>query len=166
MIAIDGLPRPELNNCFDRFLRAQKAYDPPENVESRIKEIAEKILGANVSDSTKIADQKQRYALFMECNLEFDHALPNSLLHTITNLRDLIEFYTTPICTQTPFDTLLSKQLPDNLHVQPDYVRFTNETAAAFDNLTAFPKSSTIVTGLKYRKKYQGYQQLSPWTDL
>lgn len=37
---------------------------------------------------------------------------------------DLIEFYKTPVDTTTPLDALKKMDLPKNLHVQQDYVRF------------------------------------------
>ena len=36
------------------------------------------------------------------------------------------------------------------------------ETDTLFNGRTAFPKSSTIVTGLKYKKKYPGHKQPPP----
>lgn len=55
------------------------------------------------------------------------------------------------------------RPLPPNLHIQQDYVRFTKETSSFFGGHTAFPKSSTIVTGLKYRNKYPGYEAKRKW---
>lgn len=37
---------------------------------------------------------------------------------------DLVEFYKTPVDTNTPFQALKKMDLPKNLHVQKDYVRF------------------------------------------
>lgn len=37
------------------------------------------------------------------------------------------------------------------------------DTDVMFGGKTAFPKSSTIVTGLKYKKKYPGHMQENPW---
>jgi len=33
-----------------------------------------------------------------------------------------------------------------------------------FGGISAFPGRSTIVTGLKYKKKYKGYDARTPWT--
>lgn len=53
--------------------------------------------------------------------------------------------------------------LPQNLHIQHEYVRFTGDPNDRFGGKTACPKSSTLVTGLKYRKKYQGYTAKRSW---
>jgi large subunit ribosomal protein L50 len=40
---------------------------------------------------------------------------------------------------------------------------FVSETDTMFGGISAFPGSSTIVTGLKYKKKYKGYDAENPW---
>lgn len=70
---------------------------------------------------------------------------------------NVIEFYTTPVHTQTPYETL--DQTVPNLHIIPGYRRFNPEV----DGVSAFPKSSTLVTGLKYRKKYKGHIAKTSW---
>lgn len=78
---------------------------------------------------------------------------------------DLREFYNTPISTTLPFDAMRNTDLPPNLHIQHDYLRFHPETDEKFNGKTAFPKSSTLVTGLKYKKMYKGHTQKSPFHD-
>lgn len=70
---------------------------------------------------------------------------------------DVIEFYKTPVNTYLPLDELQTRELPPNLHIENKYTRFHPETDTMFGGKTAFPGSSTIVTGLKYRKKYPGF---------
>ena len=53
--------------------------------------------------------------------------------------------------------------LPKNLHVIREYKRFHPDDDQMFGGQTAFPKSSTIVTGLKARKKYNGYESRHSW---
>lgn len=54
-------------------------------------------------------------------------------------------------------------ELPENLHIQNGYKRFVPEEDTMFKGQTAFPKSSTLVTGLKYRGKYSGSTAKSSW---
>lgn len=70
---------------------------------------------------------------------------------------DVIAFYETPINAFLPLDELTTRKLPPNLHIEHNYTRFNPETDKMFGGHTAFPQSSTIVTGIKYRKKYPGY---------
>jgi len=42
---------------------------------------------------------------------------------------------------------------------------FLIDTDTLFNGRTAFPKSSTLVTSIKYKKKYPGHKQQNPWLD-
>lgn len=150
------------------FLRSQKPYDPPQDVVEKFKQIASSTLGA--VDSQKPLTKETKFSLLNACFKEFDHSVPNSMLHTMTTPMEVLDFYTTPVSTTTPFDELKTKELPPNLHIQYDYVRFNPETDTMFDGITAYPESSTLVTGLKYKDKYKGHKQKLPnyydaWSD-
>ncbi|XP_020287255.1 39S ribosomal protein L50, mitochondrial [Pseudomyrmex gracilis] len=146
------------------FLRPQKAYEPPEDTSKKIDKICE---NHNISshDDKKIEDSLLRFKLFVACENEFKHSIPNSLLHTIENIGDLKQFYSTSVDTTTPYDALRRMDLPKNLHIQYEYHRFHPDTDTMFNGKTAFPKSSTIVTGLKYKKKYPGHVQDDVWLE-
>lgn len=103
--------------------------------------------------------------LLLACESELNHCVSNSLLHTIKTLGDVKKFYETPVNTTLPLDKIcnLTPELPKNLHIQYDYHRFNPETDTMFNGVSAFPESSTIVTGLKSRKKYQGYVAKKEW---
>lgn len=70
---------------------------------------------------------------------------------------DVVKFYETPVNTFLPLDELCTKELPPNLHIEHKYTRFHPDTDTMFGGKSAFPEFSTIVTGIKYRKKYPGY---------
>lgn len=53
--------------------------------------------------------------------------------------------------------------LPENLHIQHEYLRFHPDTDTKFGGETAFPLRSTIVTGLRYKKKYAGFVAKKKW---
>ena len=78
-------------------------------------------------------------------------------------LDDVIAFYQTSVNTTLPLDAMKTMELPSNLHIQHDYVRFHPETDTMFGGRTAFPKSSTLVTGLKAKKKYKGHIAKQSW---
>ncbi|XP_050446163.1 39S ribosomal protein L50, mitochondrial [Cataglyphis hispanica] len=146
------------------FLRSQQAYEPPEDVIDRIDKICES-QAISTNDDTKLEDPILRFKLFVTCEREFKHSIPNSLLYTIESIDDLKQFYTTPVDIKTPYEALGRIDLPKNLHVQQEYHRFHPDTDTLFNGKTAFPKSSTLVTGLKYKKKYPGHKQENPWLD-
>lgn len=168
-----------INYIFFSFLRPQRDYTPPEDLEIKLKGILERTLGS-VDDSTQIQDLNERYQVFNACYEEFQHGIPNSLLFSIETVEDVKKFYATPVSTITPYDNLKNIELPPNLHVQYDYHRFhpgegvahiilivtnlfVSDTDTKFKGVTAFPKSSTIVTGLKYKDKYKGHEQRETW---
>ncbi|KAK2588521.1 hypothetical protein KPH14_006301 [Odynerus spinipes] len=146
------------------FLRPIKPYDPPSGVEERINKIcASQELPAN--NKTKLQDSLLRFKIFAACAEEFKHPVPNSLLCTIETVGDLKEFYRTPVDVVTPLDAMRKMELPKNLHVQYEYHRFHPDTDTMFGGKTAFPLSSTLVTGLKYKKKYKGFKLQDPFYE-
>uniref|UniRef100_A0A2A4ITU9 Large ribosomal subunit protein mL50 n=1 Tax=Heliothis virescens TaxID=7102 RepID=A0A2A4ITU9_HELVI len=142
------------------FLRPTKPWDPPANIDETIT----KICSSNgLNNNAQFDGLETKFAVLKACFEETGYDVPNSLLHTIESVADLKEFYKTPVDTATPFDALKKMELPKNLYVQPDYVRFRPDKDNIFKGVSAFPKSSTIVTGLKYRKKYEGYSAKRSW---
>ncbi|XP_001850009.2 uncharacterized protein LOC6040644 [Culex quinquefasciatus] len=143
------------------YLRSSKQYAPPEDVLSKIRELAK---SANISDSNKkFADNQQKFDFLAACFTTFKHSVPNSCLHDIECVEDALAFYQTPVSTITPLESLKSVDLPENLHIQHEYVRFHPETDTMFGGKSAFPKSSTVVTGLKYKDKYRGHEAKKSW---
>ncbi|CAH1098512.1 unnamed protein product [Psylliodes chrysocephalus] len=143
------------------FLRPQKEYIPPQDVDSKLSNIFKSVVGTT-DDSAIISDLNQRFSLFLQCEKQLNHSIPNSLLHIMKTLGDVKVFYKTPVDTRTPLDKMKNMDLPENMHVQFDYHRFRPDADTMFGGKTAFPKSSTIVTGLKYKDKYPGHKQDKP----
>lgn len=106
-----------------RFLRAQNAYTPPADLTQRFESLCKTVLGSGDLE-TPIADTNQRFNLLNACRKEFDHTVPNSLLHTMESTRDVLNFYKTPVETNTPLDMMQHMDLPANLHIQYEYHRF------------------------------------------
>lgn len=68
-----------------RFLRPQRSYEAPKDVAERIDRICE---GQDIpkNDDTKLEDLALRFKLFVACEEEFKHYIPNSLLYTIESI--------------------------------------------------------------------------------
>ncbi|CAG5051050.1 unnamed protein product [Parnassius apollo] len=142
------------------FLRPNKPWEPPANINETILKICSDH-GLNLDSYFESLEVK--FKVLKACFEETGHGIPNSLLHTIECVEDLQNFYETPVDVRTPFDALKKMELPKNLHVQEDYVRFHPDKDTLFNGQSAFPKSSTIVTGLKTRRKYEGYSAKRSW---
>lgn len=112
-----------INRMFCRFLRPQKDYTPPDDVEIQLEAIFKSVLGTT-SRETKVTDLDEKFKLFKMCSDKIGHTIPNSLLHSITTLEQVVQFYKTPIDVRTPLDKMKTMELPENLHVEYNYNRF------------------------------------------
>lgn len=91
--------------------------------------------------------------------------MQNICIQIVTNVKlyhaldEIYDFYNTPVDVQTPYEALVKDNNLPNLHIIPDAKRFDPET----DGVSAFPKSSTLVTGLRNRKKFKGHIAKTSW---
>jgi large subunit ribosomal protein L50 len=85
---------------------------------------------------------------------EFDHPLPNTDLTNIKTVADVVVVFSTPVRDSTKYEDLTKLDLPPNLHVQLEPLRFDPETDTMFGGVTAFPGRKTVVSSLKFRRKY------------
>uniref|UniRef100_A0A1B0DDT5 Large ribosomal subunit protein mL50 n=1 Tax=Phlebotomus papatasi TaxID=29031 RepID=A0A1B0DDT5_PHLPP len=143
------------------FLRSNQPYTPPPNVASQIQEMSSE--AGYGSPSAIFPTLNDKFSFLEECRKKFNYSVPNSLLHELSTVQDVIEFYESPVNTTLPMDTIKTEDLPENLHIQSEYVRFHPEEDTMFGGVSAFPKSSTLVTGVKYRKKYRGHIAKTSW---
>ncbi|KAL3273611.1 hypothetical protein HHI36_015043 [Cryptolaemus montrouzieri] len=164
---IDRKPTPTINStaaslAAKGFLRSQKDYIPPRDVDKSLDIIMKDFLGDN-NENTVLGDISRKSALLNACFKKFQHSVPNSLLRWIKTSQDIRNFYKTPVDSSTPLDKMKTMELPENLHIQYDYVRFHPDTDTKFGGQTAFNRRSTYVTGLKYKDKYPGHIQNTTW---
>lgn len=143
------------------FLRFQKGYDAPPNAIEKFLSLARSMTPelAKMPETDlieyKLSD-RLKFDLLCRAHKEFQHAVPNSMLYYITSIRDACKFYSTSVSTNTPYDDLPKvKDFPKNLHIQKEPIRFDPETDTMFGGISAFPQSSTIVSGLRAKKKYK-----------
>lgn len=162
-------------------MRSQKPYTPPPDVGEQINKI---LSVSSITDKSKCLELSDKFNILNAFNDTFGHTVPNSQLHEMTNISKsmslmvpeisshyliaifpdaIILFYNTEVNTTLPLDAMKKMDLPSNLHIQSEYLRFHPETDTMFKGQTAFPKSSTIVSGLKYRKKYKGHVAKTSW---
>ncbi|KAF2365076.1 Ribosomal protein L50 mitochondria [Trinorchestia longiramus] len=142
------------------YLRAQKGYDPPVDAVARVQQACMDASGTTTPD---FSDPATKFAVLNQCSKVFNHRVLNSYVHSITTVDHLIAIYLTPVDTRVPLDRMRDIDLPKNLHVIYDYVRFHPDTDTKFGGITAFPGTNNIVTGLKERKKYKGFVDSPEW---
>ncbi|KAM7355737.1 mitochondrial ribosomal protein L50 [Cochliomyia hominivorax] len=144
------------------FLRPLKPYQAPLNAAEKVQQICSNLQISNKPDYA-LKSLEEKFKFLQACYNDFQHSVPNSQVHELKTVGDVIKFYETSVNTTVPYEALKQMQLPENLHIQYDYVRFNPEKDTKFNGQTAFPKSSTLVTGLKYRGKYEGHEAKRSW---
>jgi len=156
----DKLLESEFSSLGTRgFHRAYPSYTPPQNVQTLLDQAHEEVFGSNLNGKTKLDNWPKKFEFLSKCADLTNHWVPNSQLGHLKTVEDVVEFYCTPVKTTTPYDDLVrSTDLPPNLHVQENPLRFHPDTDTLFGGVTAFPGSSTIVTDLAAKKKYKGYK--------
>lgn len=144
-------------------LVTRRSYSPPNNVEEIIRRIAKETLDKQNLDAEKwsnivLNDSLKKYHLLTRCMKECSHTISNMTLNDMKTLDEVYQYFSTPVKDTNPLEDLQqSKDLPANVHIQLDAVRFTPETSGFFNGLDAFPKRSTKVVDLWYKKKYPSY---------
>ncbi|CAH1405430.1 unnamed protein product [Nezara viridula] len=145
------------------FLRCHKSYQPPADLRNRLEDIFRNVLGRQADKNEPILNPSLRYSLLVACSDEFKHGIPNSILHMIRTYDDLLEFYQTPVDTTLPLEKMKKIDLPPNLQIQYEPVRFLPDEDTMFNGQTAFPESNTLVTGVRTRKKFKGHKVTETW---
>jgi large subunit ribosomal protein L50 len=88
---------------------------------------------------------------------EFGHSVPNSTMSELKTVGDAIKFFSSEVRDTSTYEDLSARRdLPPNLSIQAEYLRFDPETDTMFGGRTAFPGRDTYVTSIKYRRKYSG----------
>ena len=161
------------------FQRPLRKYSVPIDVEERFAKVCREVLSleatSHPTDLTKIRIEGASKVQLLACLAESfsGHRVPNSLLHTMTSLDKVLTFYSTRVDMLSPYDRLeqgvRSGDLPSNLTVQVDPLRFDPDSSASkldVDRISAFPRSSTILSTPEARKKWKSVTaKHSPWRN-
>lgn len=141
-----------------------RPYTPPSEIEEMISRIAKETMENFPPEQTRsnadwssivLSNSLSKYQLLTRCMKECSHTISNMALNDLKTLEDVYQYFSTPVKdTNVLEDLQQSADLPPNVHIQLDAVRYTPETSAFFNNLDAFPNRSTKVLDLWYKKKY------------
>lgn len=100
------------------------------------------------------------------CITEFNFDVPSSELNELNTVSDVVKYYSLPRQPLTGEQVLLNtKDLPSNVHLQFEPVRFADDNTTISNLQTAFPQRDTVVTSLKYRRKYKGYTNTKEYQE-
>ena len=103
------------------------------------------------------------FQLLTKAMKEFDHDIPNFDLHSMSTVDEVVKFFQTEVRDSTKLEDLSKLDLPKNLHMNLEPIRFDPETDTVHGGKTAFPGNHTIVSSIKYKRKYKGYEGKVRW---
>ncbi|KAH3891286.1 hypothetical protein DPMN_015379 [Dreissena polymorpha] len=147
-------------------IEERRPYRPAGDVESQIQAIVEAIYGPSENwMATPLTNRMHKFDLITKAMLELDHDVSNMSLHEMRTVEDVVKYFQTEVGDKSRLEDLTKLDLPKNLHMNLDYIRFHPETDKIHDGLTAFPGQATKVPSIKYRKKYVGYDGGDPIND-
>jgi large subunit ribosomal protein L50 len=101
-----------------------RAYIPPQDLQSRLefrlKEVFDSPLPSNWQDIS-LEDGHKKFSLLAHLADDLGHAVPNSRLHQMCRVRDVLDFYNVPVQDRSKFDELIASNLPPNLKITWSY---------------------------------------------
>lgn len=161
------------------FARESVAYNPPEGVEGQILSLFRTHQLASDSSSSHTDEdilnfelnhsKAVKFNLIKKCVEIFQHDVPNSYLNEIQCIRDLVEYYQTPVRGVNPYNALLRKEnsLPPNLALISNAMRYDRENDEYFGGYNALPGIISKVAGLRGSKRYPTLNQDEfQWPDI
>lgn len=153
------------------FCREIKPYNPPKDVQNIMQNICDRVMDHKSDEWTHILlnDPFIKYKFLTECKKSFNYCVPNSVLYLMKSVSDVYEFYSTPIRGITSYDQMVqnAEQLPKNVHVIGEPIRYNPENDEYFGGINAFPFNALQVTrGLRAKKKYPSFKSNFEWPDI
>lgn len=155
----DGpLIRANLNNlATKRLLTTKKGYTPPADVSARLQQLVEALApGVDNWLCTTLSDSRVKYDIVTAAVKEFKHDVSNYELSDMHTAQHVLDYFSREVRETTTYEDLSRKDLPPNLHIQWEYMRFHPDKDTMFDGKSAFPNDEGRVTSIKYSRKYEG----------
>ena len=101
------------------------------------------------------------FQLLTKAIREFDHDIPNFSLYSMSTVEDVVKYFQTEVRDSTKLEDLSKLDLPKNLHMNLEPIRF--DPSSVLDGKSVFPGEKTIIPSVKYRKKYKGFEGKVRW---
>lgn len=128
-----------------------------------------KVITLIIINSCNFTDKSLIFLKFLtKCIQEFDHEVPNCDLFRMNSLEDVREFYQTPVRGKNNYDHMVqnSSNLPKNLHLIGEPIRFNPQTDIFFNGVSAFPGRRNELVGLRAKKLYPTHNDNFVWPDV
>ncbi|KAL1775289.1 39S ribosomal protein L50, mitochondrial [Sigmodon hispidus] len=97
---------------------------PPDDLQSRLESRFQEVLGSSLPSNWQdmsLDDGLVKFRLLAQLADDLGHAVPNSRLHQMCRVRDVLDFYNVPVQDRSKFDELVANNLPPNLKISWGY---------------------------------------------
>ncbi|XP_008063002.1 39S ribosomal protein L50, mitochondrial [Carlito syrichta] len=101
-----------------------RTYIPPENLQNHLESCVKEIFGSSLSTNWQdisLEDVHLKFSLLAHLADDLGHVVPNSRLHQMCRVRDVLDFYNVPVQDRSKFDELNASNLPPNLKITWNY---------------------------------------------
>ncbi|KFO19065.1 39S ribosomal protein L50, mitochondrial [Fukomys damarensis] len=101
-----------------------RTYIPPEDLQSHLESHIREIFGSSLPSNWQdisLEDCHKKFSLLAHLADDLGHAVPNSMLHQMCSVRDVLDFYNVPVQDRSKFDELTASNLPPNLKITWGY---------------------------------------------
>lgn len=138
-----------------------RTYMPPKDLQSRFESHVKEIFGSSAPSNwqdTSLGDGHLKFSFLSRLADDLGHAVPNSRLHEMCRVRDVLDFYNVPVQDRSKFDELIASNLPPNVKITWGYwaVQKTNTLKSFFS-----PKQSHRLSYLLMLCHVKYYQNCS-----
>ncbi|KFU92152.1 hypothetical protein M959_02063, partial [Chaetura pelagica] len=100
--------------------RRSRSYQPPGDVQNFLHSVVKEVFGPSLPENwqqTPLDDTRLKFHLLAQLAAELHHTVPNSQLHLMRSVGDVLDFYSTPVKDASKFDELCAAKLPPNLKI-------------------------------------------------
>ncbi|KAL3072876.1 hypothetical protein niasHS_017850 [Heterodera schachtii] len=155
------------------FLKFTYNYDPLLDIGRKVESIAQQC-GIEMDQSdwrmTELADFDKKEQFLLSIGKQCAHFVPNSKLHKMKTIGDVLQFYETPIRNITKYAEMARScgdQMPKNLAIMEHQRRFhPNDKTAPHGGITAFPGEGGKVLGLRNKRLLREYRPKKHWYEF
>ncbi|XP_006164611.1 39S ribosomal protein L50, mitochondrial isoform X1 [Tupaia chinensis] len=101
-----------------------RTYIPPEDLQNHLESCVKEVFGSSLSTNWQdisLEDVHQKFSLLAHLADDLGHAVPNSKLHQMCRVKDVLDFYSIPVQDRSKFDELNASNLPPNLKITWNY---------------------------------------------
>lgn len=103
------------------------------------------------------------------CAFQVDYEVPNVILFEMRTVKDVVNFYQTPVEGILPYNKIIKSQelgqLPPNLSAIKGPIVWDPESDF-MEGIDALPGITFEPRGIRFRKKYPKLKQKTDWPDI